>query len=1687
MEVSHLQVKVTSEGVDKVSRQLGGLGNSANNAETKVSKLTDTITKLIGLQGKLGAVQQSATSHAQSQANVFGNLHSVMGQVAANMLGITAATNALATAMQNVAGHTNNAATALQRKSHWGNVATSTLKAMATAASVYGALGLAKNIVESADSWQLLNAKLLVATKSQSNANRAQQEIYETAQKTRSPLEETAKLWTRLVAPMQRMGKTGDDVTRVVQSVSTAMKLSGATAAEQASAMLQLSQAFNAGRLNGAEFNAVAEAAPLILDAVAKQMGKTRAELKKLGSDGKITGEVLVAAMMNVGPEWDKQFQKLPITFDDAMTVLKNRWKKEIGEMGMDTGFNKQLVAGVKTLESLIPGIARGLGEAFVGLMGWIEKNRDKLGQIWDQVVGIGKDVWGIVEGFFRVMGVIGGAGEEVSVVASGLFGVRLVLAAIVDMVKLVSGSIVAVGADIYEFFLVPIAGAAKALEWINELLAKEMEIRAKFSRAGGNEDAAKRQEAQAQAYRDNAKSIDDFMMGAVRMGQKARDIQADLTEGWRTGNTEVQKVLDSTNELAKSTAKVKKPWEGGMAGGAGESGLIDEKALKKAQKELEKFEKAYTDLNNKIKEQIELSGRLDKYGLDYDKMSVGAQERIKWETEYQRLQKEGGTVAQKNHAIMMAFAASELEHWSSVTEQKLEALRSEKATEEGAKSKLKTLQEEAAMLDRKVKTYGMAKGAIEALEQSELEIAIAKMERAPTLTAHEERLLAILREQLKARMAISVASGTLGGLESATALEKALDSTRAVKFGNDFKEAFGKVGKSIGTVMDALDKMNQRQVKTNKLRDDFAKSGLKGAKAEEQMARIQDIEARNSIDSYADMASAAKGFFDEKSKGYAAMEAAEKTFRAFQTAMQVKAFLQESRFITALTSIFVGAKATEQTAELASVGTNATANAAKQAANATTAATSALAAPWPASFASFAIVIGLLAALGVGLSGGGSAPSAPTTNTGTGTVFGDSSAKSESIANSIEMLADIDRTTMRYSAQMASSLDSIEASLIGVVSLVLRDATGVASGNNFGIAEGTIKNQDNPFDLLGIMGPLDDFISNSGIVGHIHGALIKAFGSVSTEITSAGVFIQGRLSELQQGLGMQQYADVKVTEKSFWGLQKDESYQTMFSGLDPELARQFGLVLSNIVDTVVFAGANLGVPSQQIQSALEGLSLNLGRIDLRGMTGEQIQERLEAVFGAAGDTIAKAVIPGFDAFQRVGEGYFETIVRVSTGVEQAAFELEKLGVAAVGISAITNEQGDVGAEIVRQSLLILEAGTGIGEIVQVLSGTASDIAETYATLAALRRAMDDVGLGNNLGTDAIRAAGGLEALQDAVAAYTDGFFSDAEKRAIQTQNMTEDFAKLGLALPASRSAFRALVESLRAGGNNTLATQVLLLADAFASLDDAAASAAADAVETARDNLTQSYEREKEQLESVKEKFESFAESLHEFKSGLLTGDLSTMTNAEKYVSLKGQFDSTSAAAMSGDAGAIERFQQVANEFLTFSREFNASGTQYTADFNAVIAATTALEEYSISQVTAAEQQLTLLEQQVVGLLDINESVLSVNDAITALTAAMASAGLVGGVMSQDTPAALVAEERAYQITTPTREQAQAVLVDEVRALRQEVTALREQQANETAAVIASNFDANEMNASTINDAANSSAYSERVQVNIA
>jgi len=86
------------------------------------------------------------------------------------------------------------------------------------------------------------------------------------------------------------------DIETVYNGVNKAALAAGLTNADTSGVFLQLSQALGSGALQGDELRSIMEQMPAVGQAVAKVMGVTVGEIKKLGADGKITTDVMIKA-----------------------------------------------------------------------------------------------------------------------------------------------------------------------------------------------------------------------------------------------------------------------------------------------------------------------------------------------------------------------------------------------------------------------------------------------------------------------------------------------------------------------------------------------------------------------------------------------------------------------------------------------------------------------------------------------------------------------------------------------------------------------------------------------------------------------------------------------------------------------------------------------------------------------------------------------------------------------------------------------------------------------------------------------------------------------------------------------------------------------------------------------------------------------------------------------------------------------------------------------------------------------------------------------------------------------------------------------------------------------------------------------------------------------------------------------
>lgn len=209
-------------------------------------------------------------------------------------------------------------------------------KAVAGALSLGALAAGVKSVVDTADAWQLMNARLKLATGSQDEFNTAQKELQRIASATASPVESLVTLYGRISRPLKEAGRSQQDILGVTEAVAAAFKVSGSSAAEAENGVVQFAQALGSGALRGDEFNSVAEQAPRLMQALADGIGVPVGALKEMAAQGQLTASVVTDALLGELPKIRKELAGFGDTVGGEVVKIGDTLKRGIGQA--DTG-----------------------------------------------------------------------------------------------------------------------------------------------------------------------------------------------------------------------------------------------------------------------------------------------------------------------------------------------------------------------------------------------------------------------------------------------------------------------------------------------------------------------------------------------------------------------------------------------------------------------------------------------------------------------------------------------------------------------------------------------------------------------------------------------------------------------------------------------------------------------------------------------------------------------------------------------------------------------------------------------------------------------------------------------------------------------------------------------------------------------------------------------------------------------------------------------------------------------------------------------------------------------------------------------------------------------------------------------------------------------------------------------------
>lgn len=540
----------------------------------------------------------------------------------------------------------------------------------------------------------------------------------------------------------------------------------------------------------------------------------------------------------------------------------------------------------------------------------------------------------------------------------------------------------------------------------------------------------------------------------------------------------------------------------------------------------------------------------------------------------------------------------------------------------------------------------------------------------------------------------------------------------------------------------------------------------------------------------------------------------------------------------------------------------------------------------------------------------------------GTGTVLGDSAAKSESIAHAVDITAAATSQLVGINRDMLRALVAMQAGIAGATVRIAQGAKSIDFGATY--------KSSNVFDLTSDIGQavysvpgLKQFDQLSmGVMSGAFKAVGKMLGG-SSKVTDQGIqIIGGSLSELMEDVVVNAY-QVTKSKKYKWSSSKT---RTNYQELGDDVSDQFSLVFESLADSVYAGAVALGFSSAEVERQINEYTIATQKISTKGLSAEQQQKEIEAVFSSIFDGLAGSVVTFLPEFQQAGEGLGETLVRVATNVQVTEEAVNRLGFQAQRLGA-----------------------------------------EQFAELSV----------------SLIEAAGGLEQFIGGMGAFIDKFASDKKKFELASSDMERALKAVGLAVPDSRDGMWDLMQSLDASTDAGRAQIAALLeltstSDAYYKmledhnstlqglLGDDKGDALADYFKDLSDYIraeSQAIEQDYKERISLLERQSNLSKQLGDYVAKLRLSDLSPAGPAEKLAQAGDEFAALLVRAQAGDLEAAAKLQGAADTYLKNADSYYGRSDAYTGIFDDVAKQ---LEDLGLALgATSTEEHIKSLNEQ--------------------------------------------------------------------------------------------------------------------------
>lgn len=212
-----------------------------------------------------------------------------------------------------------------------------------------------------ADGWTDMQSRVIATTGSQQAATETMRELFGVARNTYSAFAQTNEIFLANSKTMEEWGYNTQKQVDFAGALNNALVAGGTKGQAAASVVDALSKALATGKLSGDQFNTVISSGGRVAQALADSLGVTTIELRKMASDGLLTATKVIDGMISQYPVVAAEAAKMPATVSDGFLLINNSASLLIGTLD-------QSIMTTGALADVLVGIADGMSSFALSL-----------------------------------------------------------------------------------------------------------------------------------------------------------------------------------------------------------------------------------------------------------------------------------------------------------------------------------------------------------------------------------------------------------------------------------------------------------------------------------------------------------------------------------------------------------------------------------------------------------------------------------------------------------------------------------------------------------------------------------------------------------------------------------------------------------------------------------------------------------------------------------------------------------------------------------------------------------------------------------------------------------------------------------------------------------------------------------------------------------------------------------------------------------------------------------------------------------------------------------------------------------------------------------------------------------------------------------------------------------------------